>query len=101
MSFVVFVLLFPSFFSPSFVATVVIDSLHASLPPTSISSRDSSLYFGMEYIFKYGQYLDARSFGAIRIMSDRPSIYYRQFEKYRETGLGLGLNPGVTVAAQT
>lgn len=42
-----------------------------------------------EFISGYGPYLDARWFGAIRIVGSQPLIYNHSFDEYRDTAVGL------------
>lgn len=46
------------------------------------------MYSVLEYISRYGHYLDARWLGAICIVNDQPLIYDRRFDKYRDNEVG-------------
>lgn len=67
---------FSLFSSPAYFAvTAVMDISRAALPSALFSSHKGSLYYVMEYISRYVQYLDARRFCTVPIVSDQQSLY--------------------------
>lgn len=70
------------------IDTVVMDSLNASSPSESFSSRCGSMCSFMQYISIYGQCLDAGRLGTMRTVGDQPLIYDCLFDRYGDTVVG-------------
>lgn len=60
-----------SFLLPSFVVTVLMDSLHGDSQSASFASHGGSPYSVMKYISRYGQNSDVRHFGSMQIAGDQ------------------------------
>lgn len=67
---------------------VCMEIWYVSSQSVSISSFDRAKYCVIEYISRYGHYLDACRIGAKRIEGDQHLIYDRRFEKYNDTAVG-------------
>lgn len=76
--------------SPFFSSTLVffMDASRKSSPASFDYFHGWSLRLVMEYIYKYGRYLDAQPLGAMSVEGDQPSIYDRRLDKYCYPAVG-------------